>query len=217
MEEFCSLKGGVNYDELGIWNDGRSRHIWSVFLSDRLDRSDSFGSLALETNPEKIVFWEYLKRMSVLKFIFSIGFCFSVAFLGSVLTLPSIPTWYAALNKPIFSPPNWIFGPVWTILYFLMGISLYIIWNKNLKSKKKDQAIKTFIFQLVLNLLWSLVFFGLHQSLLAFITVITLWISIFMTIKYFYKISRFAAYLLIPYILWVSFAAVLNLFIVLLN
>lgn len=153
----------------------------------------------------------------MLKFIVSIALCFLVAFLGSALTLSSIPTWYAQLNKPFFSPPNWIFGPVWTILYFLMGISLYIIWSKNLKNKKKEDAIKVFIFQLTLNLLWSLVFFGLHQPLLALITIFILWISIFMTIKSFYKISKVSSYLLIPYILWVSFASILNLAIAVLN
>lgn len=97
-----------------------------------------------------------------------------------------------------------------------MGVSLYIVWNKNLKNKK-DKAIKVFALQLVLNLLWSLVFFGLHQPLLAFIVIVMLWIAIFMTIKHFYKVSKLSAYLLIPYILWVSFAAFLNLFIVLLS
>ena len=155
--------------------------------------------------------------MNILKLVISVGICFLVAFIGSALTLPSIPAWYSMLNKPIFSPPNWIFGPVWTILYFLMGLSLYIIWNKNLKNKNKDQAIKIFILQLILNLSWSFVFFSLHQPLLALITIIILWFFILMTIKYFYKISKLAAYLLIPYILWVSFASLLNLFIVGLN
>lgn len=155
--------------------------------------------------------------MNIVKLIFSVGVCFLVAGIGSAFTLPSIPSWYAHLNKPFFSPPNWIFGPVWTILYFLMGLSLYLIWNKNLKNKKKDKAMKIFIFQLILNLLWSLVFFGLHQPLLAFVTIIALWISIFMTIKSFYKVSRIAAHLLIPYILWVSFASILNFSIWILN
>jgi len=155
--------------------------------------------------------------VNILKFIASIAICFLVAILGSVFTLPSIPTWYAVLNKPIFSPPNWIFGPVWTVLYFLMAISLYIVWNKNLENKKKDKAIKIFIFQLVLNLLWSLVFFGLHRPLLALITIIILWFSIFITIKYFYKLSKTSGYLLVPYIFWVTLASVLNFAIVILN
>jgi translocator protein len=98
-----------------------------------------------------------------------------------------------------------------------MGVSLYIVWDKNLKNKKKEEAIKTFFFQLTLNLLWSLIFFGLHMPLLAFMTIFALWIAIFMTIKAFFKISKTSAYLLIPYIFWVSFASILNLAIAALN
>lgn len=159
-----------------------------------------------------------LVSMNILKFIVSIALCFLVAFLGSVATIPSIPAWYEHLNKPIFNPPNWVFGPAWTILYFLMGLALYLVWNKDLKDKKRrEQGIKIFIFQLILNLLWSLVFFGLHYPLLALITIFLLWVSIFMTIKYFYKISKVASYLLIPYLLWVTFASILNFAIVILN
>lgn len=155
--------------------------------------------------------------MNLLKLIVSVGICFFVAFLGSTVTTTAISTWYTSLNKPFFNPPNWIFGPVWTILYLLMGIALYLVWNKGLKSKKAKQAVKIFIIQLALNLFWSIVFFGFHSPLLAFMVIIALWISIFAAIKYFYKISELSAYLLVPYIVWVSFAAFLNLFIVLLN
>jgi len=155
--------------------------------------------------------------MKISKFIASIVICYLVAFLGSAFTTPSITTWYVTLNKPFFNPPNWIFAPVWTILFFMMGISLYKVWTKNSNDKKKEQAIKIFIFQLILNLFWSLAFFGLHQPLLALITIVFLWIAILMTIKYFLKISKSAAYLLVPYILWVSFASILNLAIVILN
>lgn len=135
--------------------------------------------------------------MNVLKLIASVGICFLVAFLGSAVTLPSIPAWYVQLHKPFFSPQNWIFGPVWTILYLLMGISLYLVWNKGLKSKNAKKAVKIFLVQLALNLLWSVAFFGLHLPLLAFIVIIALWVSIFLTIKYFWKISQPAADLLI--------------------
>jgi translocator protein len=155
--------------------------------------------------------------VKVFKFISSIAVCFLVAFLGSVFTAPSIPTWYIHLNKPFFNPPNWVFAPAWTILYFLMAVSLYIVWEKKLKNKKKDDAIKTFFFQLTLNFLWSLIFFGLHMPLLALLTIVALWIAIFMTIKAFYKISKTASYLLVPYILWVTFASILNLAVVVLN
>lgn len=155
--------------------------------------------------------------MRLFKLLTSVSLCFAVAFLGSLITLPSIPTWYAQLNKPFFSPPNWIFGPVWTILYLLMGLSLFLVWDKGLKNKIAEKAVKIFLVQLALNLAWSVVFFGFHLPWLAFAIIIALWIFIFMTIKYFSKISKSAAYLLLPYIVWVSFAAFLNLFITLIN
>lgn len=154
--------------------------------------------------------------MNIKKLIGSLALCFAVAFLGSVVTTPSIDSWYMTLQKPSFNPPNWIFGPVWTVLYFLMGVSLYMVWNKA-KGKKSQKAIQIFLIQLALNFLWSLVFFGLHLPLVAFLTIICLWASILYTILLFYKLSKPAAYLLTPYILWVSFASILNLAIVVLN
>ncbi len=144
------------------------------------------------------------------KLIFSIGLCLGTGILGSLFTASSIPTWYIALNKPWFSPPNWVFGPAWTILYVLMGISLYLVWRK-----KKVPSI--FWIQLVLNTLWSIIFFGLKNPVLALIEVIALWIAIVFTIKSFYKINKLSAYLLYPYLAWVSFATFLNLFIIILN
>jgi translocator protein len=155
--------------------------------------------------------------MNLKKLIASIGSCFLVAFLGGIFTSASVSTWYVQLEKPIFNPPNWVFGPVWSILYFMMGLALYKIWNQKTKSSKKEKAIGIFFIQLSLNFMWSLVFFGLRQPLLAFITIILLWIAIFVTMKYFWRISRNAGILLIPYILWVTFASILNLAIVLLN
>lgn len=147
-------------------------------------------------------------------------FCFVVVFLaasgGSVVTYDAIPTWYATLNKPPFNPPNWIFGPVWTVLYILMAISLYLVWSAK-KSKLQSKAIKVFLVQLFLNFLWSLVFFGGQNIGLALLTIILLWASILYSIILFYKINKTASYLLIPYILWVSFASFLNLSIFLLN
>lgn len=134
---------------------------------------------------------------------------------GTFFTISAIPTWYANLNKPFFSPPNSVFGPVWTVLYFLMGVSLYLIWTS--KNKLKRSALKIFFIQLTLNALWSIIFFGLKNPLLAFIDIVALWITISLTIKHFYKISKPASYFLIPYILWVSFATLLNLAIVILN
>lgn len=144
------------------------------------------------------------------KLIFSIGLCLGIGVLGSFFTVSSIPDWYATLEKPFFSPPNWLFGPVWTILYIMMGISLYLIWTK-----KKVPSI--FWVQLTLNAAWSIIFFGLRNPALALVDIISLWIAIILTIKSFYKLNKLSAYLLYPYIAWVSFAVLLNFFIVLLN
>ncbi|MDD5146028.1 MAG: tryptophan-rich sensory protein [Candidatus Pacebacteria bacterium] len=142
---------------------------------------------------------------------------------GSVFTISSITTWYAALQKPSFNPPNWIFGPAWTALYFLMGIAVFLVWSSYAKAtdgqtqKRIKIAFGIFGGQLVLNALWSIIFFGLHNPFWAFIEIIVLWLAILWTIFAFYKISRPAAYLLLPYILWVSFASILNFSILILN
>lgn len=151
------------------------------------------------------------------KLLISILVCLIIGFTGSLATTPAIPTWYQTLNKPLFSPPNWIFAPVWTTLYILMGVSLYLIWKKGFKNKKNKIAIQFFLIQLGLNLMWSFLFFGFQNPLLAFFEIIILWGAILLTIVKFYKISKVSAYLLLPYILWVSFASFLNLFIVILN
>ena len=144
------------------------------------------------------------------KLIFSIGLCLGAGILGSFFTVSAIPDWYATLNKPVFSPPNWIFGPVWTLLYILMGYSLYLVWVK-----RKVPTI--FWIQLFLNFIWSIIFFGMKNPTLAFINIIALWVVIVLTIKAFSKFDRLASQLLWPYLAWVSFATFLNLAIVLLN
>lgn len=145
------------------------------------------------------------------KLLLSIGICLSAGIIGSLFTFSSIPTWYATLIKPVFSPPNWIFGPVWTFLYILMGISLYIVWQK----KKKVPFI--FWIQLILNAAWSIIFFGLRNPALALVDIIALWIAIALTVKAFSKINETAACLLVLYLFWVSFAILLNIAIVMLN
>ncbi|MFH1390092.1 MAG: TspO/MBR family protein, partial [Candidatus Margulisiibacteriota bacterium] len=132
-------------------------------------------------------------------------------------TMPSIPTWYAALNKPFFNPPNWLFGPVWTLLYLMMGLAAYLIWEKGWGSKEVKLAFLPFALQLALNVAWSVVFFSLHSPWGAFIVIVFLWLLILETIIRFGKLSRPAAWLLVPYILWVSFASVLNLAVAILN
>lgn len=151
------------------------------------------------------------------KLIVSVGLCLFVGFAGSFATINAIPTWYATLQKPFFSPPNWIFAPVWTILYVFMGLAAYLVWHKGLQKKAIKFALKLFLIQLVLNFFWSIIFFGYRLPGLALGEIILLWIAIFLTIKAFFPINKYAAYLLIPYLTWVSFATILNLAIVLLN
>ena len=130
--------------------------------------------------------------------------------IGSVFTVPAIPTWYATLVKPALNPPGWIFGPVWTTLYLLMGVAAFLVWRKGLQQPQIKKALGIFAIQLTLNALWSIIFFGLHNPGIALAEIIMLWFAIIWTITAFFKISRPAAYLLLPYILWVSFAAYLN-------
>jgi tryptophan-rich sensory protein len=150
-----------------------------------------------------------------LKLLLCILICEGAGIIGSIFTTPSIATWYAELVKPSFNPPNYLFGPVWITLYLLMGISLYLIWNA--KDKKIMPAVIIFAIQLILNSVWSIVFFGLHSPFYAFIIIVALWIFIVLSIVFFFRIRKTAAYLLIPYICWVSFAAVLNFAIFSLN
>jgi translocator protein len=154
--------------------------------------------------------------MNIVKLIISIVVSFAAGALGSIATIPNIPTWYAALDKPWFSPPNWVFGPVWSLLYLMMGIALYLVWRTPSKQSKRV-AFVVFGAQLALNALWSLVFFGLHQPWAAAIIIVCLFVMIALTIREFLKFSKVAVWLLLPYIAWVSFAAALNVAIALLN
>ncbi len=145
-----------------------------------------------------------------LKLIIAILVSEAAGIIGSIFTTPSISGWYANLVKPEFAPPNWIFAPVWTTLFALMGIAAFLVWKRGLDDKKVKIALGIFIGQLALNTLWSIIFFGLHSPAGAFLEIIFLWLAILATIIAFAKISRAAAWILAPYILWVSFAAYLN-------
>ncbi len=137
--------------------------------------------------------------------------------IGSVFTAPSIEAWYAGIVKPTFNPPAWVFGPVWTTLFALMGIAAFLVWKKGLDRRDVKVALGIFLGQLILNTLWSIIFFGLHSPGGALVEIIFLWLAIFAAIIAFVKISRPAAWLLLPYILWVSFAGYLNFSIYMLN
>lgn len=150
------------------------------------------------------------------KVLIAVIICQLAGIIGSVFTADAIPGWYSTLVKPEFSPPNWVFAPVWIALYTLMGVSLYLVWKKK-DTKDTTPALLVFFAQLVLNAVWSIVFFGLQSPFYALIIIVFLWVLIAGSIYFFYPISKKAAYLLVPYILWVSFAAILNYYIFALN
>lgn len=161
--------------------------------------------------------FNYQIMKKFVSFVLAILICQIAGFLGSVFTMPAIPGWYANLKKPSFNPPNWLFAPVWTILYLLMGVALYLVWNQGFEKKAVKIALIVFALQLILNALWSFLFFGLQSPGYALVEIIILWLAILLTILKFFKISKTAGLILVPYLLWVSFASLLNFFIFKLN
>lgn len=137
--------------------------------------------------------------------------------IGSLFTFSAIPTWYAHLHKPFFSPPNWVFGPVWTLLYILMAVSAYLVWRRVQFGKKSRPFFHVYFAQLVLNALWSILFFGFKFTGLAFIEIMAMWYFIVRSIQEGSKLDKWAGYLLYPYLAWVSFASLLNLAVWFLN
>ena len=147
----------------------------------------------------------------ILRIALVVTTCLVIGYLSSLVTKESIISWYPTINKPVFNPPNWIFAPVWTILYVMMGVAGGMIWNKlETDQENVKKAFTFFIIQLGFNALWSYLFFGLHNPFLALIEIILLWLMIFETYNQFKKIDKIAAYLLLPYLAWVSFATILN-------
>ncbi len=147
---------------------------------------------------------------SKLKFIIAIVVCQLAGVFGSIFTVSSVGSWYMGLNKPSFNPPSWVFGPVWITLYVMMGIALFLVWNMDPSTEGRKTALILFGVQLVLNALWSYLFFGAQSPLLGLIGIVVLLGFIIATTVLFCKVNKVAAYLMIPYILWVSFASVLN-------
>jgi len=152
-----------------------------------------------------------------VKLVLFVAFCEMVGVVGAFFTTSSIPTWYAGLRKPELAPANWVFGPVWTTLYGLMGVSLFLVWSKTLGKGFGRLAIAVFIMQLVLNVLWSYLFFGLQSPFLGVVEITILWLTIAATVAFFSRISRIAGLMLLPYLGWVSLAAYLNYMIFILN
>ena len=143
------------------------------------------------------------------KLIVSIALPLGLGAIAGLFTSQAVPEWFTSLNRPSFSPPNWIFGPVWTALYILMGVSFYLVWKQE-AGRRRNRAIAVFLVQLLLNFLWSFLFFYFREIGLALVEIILLWISIIVMLVLFYRIRPVAAYLNIPYLLWVTFASVLN-------
>ncbi|WP_209402305.1 TspO/MBR family protein [Pseudozobellia sp. WGM2] len=145
-----------------------------------------------------------------LHIAYAVGICLIIALLSSFVTQSSVNDWYVTLNKPNFNPPNWLFAPVWTLLYISMGVAAGIVWNKGFYHLWVKTALYHFCFQLLLNAMWSIVFFGLKELFLSVIVIASLLILLIFTIRWFKVVSKLAAWLLVPYFLWICFATVLT-------
>ncbi len=154
---------------------------------------------------------------NIWKLIISIAIPLAVGFLGSYFTRPEIDTWYQSIEKPSWQPPSWAFGPVWTTLYVMMGVAFYLVWKNESRSRNRKLAMIFWSMQLVLNFFWSYIFFNQHKLGLAVVEIIALWIFIFITIILFGRVNKLAAWLMVPYISWVSFASLLTYTIYTLN
>ena len=156
-------------------------------------------------------------RYGVRALVACVVLCELIGSVGSFFTVPAIPTWYASLKKPTLTPPGWVFAPVWFALYVLMGFSLYIVWAKGSQNPNVRLAIAAFGAQLILNLLWSVAFFGVRSVLFGLVTILCLLAALVATVLILGRISRTAQILLLPYLVWVAFATILNFEIALLN
>ncbi|KAB7528283.1 tryptophan-rich sensory protein [Flagellimonas olearia] len=149
-------------------------------------------------------------KKRIIYIAISVAVCLLIGFLSGFATQSSVNEWYTTLNKPSFTPPNELFAPVWTVLYVLMGVAAGVVWSKGYHHIWVKTALYHFVFQLLFNALWSIVFFGLKNPLLGLLVILVLLTLIMLTIKWFKVVSKAAAILMVPYLLWVCFAAVLN-------
>lgn len=156
-------------------------------------------------------------RFQFFPFLISVVITFIIAAVASIVTVPQVQSWYPTLNKPGFNPPNQLFGPVWSVLYLMIATAAYLVWKKRDNSAFYVTTKWVYGIQLLLNFSWSIVFFGLHQILIALVVIVLLWVSIIANMYYFKRFSTAAFWLLVPYLLWVSFATALNFSIYLLN
>lgn len=145
-----------------------------------------------------------------IRLIFAVAIPLVVGGLSGFVTSQGVQEWYPTLVKPSFNPPSWVFGPVWTLLYLMMGIASFLVWQKGWESEAVKIALASFAIQLILNGLWSILFFGMRASGLAFVEILLLWTAIGLTTVLFWRVTPLAGVLLLPYQAWVTFAAVLN-------
>jgi benzodiazapine receptor len=150
-----------------------------------------------------------MNKSQIFKLLASLALPLCLGAIAGLFTAEAVPEWYETLNRPSFNPPNWLFGPVWTTLYMLLGISLFLIWKQS-ASKERNLAIFVFLLQQALNFGWSFIFFYFNMIGFALIEIILLWISIIVMLVLFYKIKPMTAYINIPYLIWVTFATILN-------
>jgi benzodiazapine receptor len=156
-------------------------------------------------------------RSDIGKLVGSIVACEGAGLIGSIFTTPAISTWYVALEKPAFTPPNWVFAPVWASLYALMGVAVFLVWRQGLDQPSVKPAFALFWVQLVISLMWSVVFFGWHSILGGAVLIISLWVLVLITMIKFFKLSKVAGGLLVPYLAWLSIASALNVWVLILN
>ena len=151
------------------------------------------------------------RKSNIVAFVIALAVPFTVAAIGGIVTSSSVSTWYQTLNKPAWNPPAWVFGPVWTVLYFMMGLASWLVWRRRSQNEAQVRsALGWYGLQLSLNLGWSVIFFGLQQIGLALIEIVALWSTLLLTTVKFWHIRRAAAGLLLPYLLWTTFATALN-------
>ena len=161
--------------------------------------------------------YNQMRSRKALGLVVAVAVCEIAGAVGGVFTASSVTTWYLTLAKPAFTPPDWVFGPVWTTLYALMGIAAWLVWRSEAARSVVTRALAICALQLALNVLWSVIFFGLRSPLWAFVEIVLLWFVILLTTVWFFRVSKAAGVLMLPYLLWVTFAAALNFDIARLN
>jgi tryptophan-rich sensory protein len=158
-----------------------------------------------------------MRLKSIIRLLLSLVLCLGVGIIEGVVTRPEIAVWYAGLVKPSWTPPPVVFPIAWTLLYALMAVSFWRLWNSETRIRERTQAMTLFLIQLALNALWSPVFFGFHGTRTALVVIMALLVAIAATIRAAFRVDRLAAWLLVPYLLWVAYATTINIGVVAMN